>query len=325
MEELTALQQGYYYLSKHQFDEAKQHFGSLVTEKCDDPHPYIGLLLAENGLVSEGGLADLPKPLEDYPLYMEGLSHAKGSYRESLMELRAKQNLRLLRKEEDYGRLSEGMSALSYDKKEAEELLRLASGLRDYKKSGEFALILKDRLTEIEELARQKRKKRNMILIPLISLVSVALLVGLFLFTLPAKDGVRYVLTLDGYATLSCDEALTEVTVAKEIFGIDVRHVGRSSFKDHTALEKVTLHEGITAIEKSAFNGCTALLSVEGAQNVSTVYSKAFKDCATLRTLTVKEGAYVEDNAFRGCSRGITVYAGKTLLTVRTESKGSNE
>ena len=59
MEELTALQQGYYYLSKHQFDEAKQHFGSLVTEKCDDPHPYIGLLLAENGLERDGGRWEL--------------------------------------------------------------------------------------------------------------------------------------------------------------------------------------------------------------------------------------------------------------------------
>ena len=52
MEELTSLQQGYYYLSKHQFDEAKLHFGKLVAEECADAHPYIGLLLAENGLVN---------------------------------------------------------------------------------------------------------------------------------------------------------------------------------------------------------------------------------------------------------------------------------
>lgn len=321
MEELTSLQQGYYYLSKHQFDEAKLHFGKLVAEECADAHPYIGLLLAENGLVSEGQMADLPKTLESYPLFTQGLAHAKGTYKESLMEIRAKQNLHLLKKEELYGDLQSSFGVEALDRAETERLLRLVTELRGYKKSKEYGVQLQERLHEIEEAEKARRRKRTMILVPVLAVVFVALITGLFFFTLPQRGGVRYVWTLDGYATLSVDADLKEAVLVKEIYGISVTGVGRGSFKDQTALEKVVLHEGITTIEKSAFNGCTALETVEGAEGVDTVYGKAFKDCSALTGIRLKEGAFVEDNAFRGCSKTVAVFAGDTLLSVQTESK----
>ena len=164
MEELSSLQQGYYYLSKHQFDEAKRSFERLVSEGCDDAHPYIGLLLAENGLVSEGQLADLPRTLESYPLFMSGLANAKGTYRESLLEIRAKQNLRLLKKEELYVELQDEMQTQIETIARCKHLLGLVTELRGYKKSEEYGAQIEARLEELELLALAKRKKRNVII-----------------------------------------------------------------------------------------------------------------------------------------------------------------
>jgi hypothetical protein len=321
MEELSALQQGYYYLSKHQFDEAKRSFEQLVKGECEDAHPYIGLLLAENGLVSEGQLADLPKTLESYPLFMKGLANAKGTYREGLLEIRAKQNLRLLKKEELYLELQREMTAELSTKEACTRLLGMVTELRGYKKSEEIGAQIKVRLEEIESAERAKRKKRTAILLPISAVVAVLLLAGVFFFTLPSRGGVRYVWTLDGYATLSVDRSCTEVVLVEEIYGISVTSVGRSSFKDCTALEKVVLNERVNTIEKSAFNGCVALKTVQGAEKVDTVYSKAFKDCKSLEGIRLKEGAFVEDNAFRGCQRTVAVFLGDELLAVQTESK----
>lgn len=321
MEELSSLQQGYYYLSKHQFDEAKRSFAELVEAECEDPHPYIGLLLAENGLMSEGQLADLSKTLENYPLFMKGLAHAKGTYRESLLEIRAKQNLHLLKKEELYIELQKAMAAPLPEKEECLRLLGVVTELRDYKKSESYGEELRAHVDALEEAEKKARKKRTAIIAPICALLGVLLLVAVFFFTLPQRNGVRYVWTLDGYATMSAKADLSEVTLVEEIYGISVTKVGRSSFKDCKNLEKVYLHQGIDTIEKSAFNGCSKLISVSGAQGVSAVYGKAFRDCENLRDLRLCEGAFIEENAFRGCSKKIAVFAGDELVTVQTEGK----
>ncbi|MBQ8235483.1 MAG: leucine-rich repeat domain-containing protein [Clostridia bacterium] len=321
MEELTTLQEGYYYLSKHQFDEAKLRFDAMVKEQCEDPHPYIGLLLAENGLVSEGQLADLPKGLEDYPLYMQALAHAKGTYRESLLEIRAKQNLRLLKKEEYYAQVLKGCSGAALDKVETNRLLGLTTELKDYKNTELYRKQLEEQLARLEEAERAAKKKRMRIILPLVGVAVVLVVLALFTFALPSRDGVRYVLTLDGYATLSAGDDLTTVTLAEEIYGIEVRHVGRKSFKYCTNLEEITLHEGITTIEKSAFSGCTALESVHNAESVDTVYGKAFKNCSALSGITLSEDAFIAQSAFRGCSAGIVVMAGEERVKVSTQSK----
>lgn len=321
MEELTTLQEGYYYLSKHQFDEAKLRFATMVKEQCEDPHPYIGLLLAENGLVSEGQLADLPKRLEDYSLYMQGLAHAKGTYRESLLEIRAKQNLRLLKKEEYYAQVLEECGGGALDKVATIRLLGLTTELKDYKNTEFYRKQLEEQLEKIEDAERVAKKKKMRIILPLVGVAVVLMVLALFTFALPSRDGVRYVLTLDGYATLSASDDLTAVTLAKEIYGIEVRHVGRKSFMDCSNLEEITLHEGITAIEKSAFSGCTALQRVNNAESVDKVYEKAFKNCSALTAITLRENAVIAKNAFRGCSAKIVVMAGEERVTVNTQSK----
>lgn len=74
--------------------------------------------------------------------------------------------------------------------------------------------------------------------------------------------------------------------------------------KNFTALESVTLEEGIMYMSASAFEGCTALKEVTLPSTLCTIGESAFKGCTALKTVTVSSGEELRTigaSAFEGC------------------------
>lgn len=69
------------------------------------------------------------------------------------------------------------------------------------------------------------------------------------------------------------------------------------SFKDFTALEEVTLKDGVK-LSPNAFKGCTKLATVNGIVELNT---GAFEGCKALTTINIS-GAAIPANAFKDCA-----------------------
>ena len=66
---------------------------------------------------------------------------------------------------------------------------------------------------------------------------------------------------------------------------------------------KLTIPNGITAIEQKAFMGCTSLTSVTIPEGVTTIGSSAFRECTSLQSVVIPKGVTVIDNSvFWGCT-----------------------
>ena len=69
-------------------------------------------------------------------------------------------------------------------------------------------------------------------------------------------------------------------------------------------VEKLTLDEGITAIQDGAFAGCTALKSVTLSKNLRYIGDRAFEGCTALCWVTVPAGVIgIGERAFAGCTK----------------------
>lgn len=81
------------------------------------------------------------------------------------------------------------------------------------------------------------------------------------------------------------------------------------SFKDFTALEEVTLKDGVK-LSPNAFNGCTALATVNGIVELNT---GAFEGCTSLEAINIS-GAAIPANAFKGCTKLESVLYNKAAV-----------
>ncbi len=80
-----------------------------------------------------------------------------------------------------------------------------------------------------------------------------------------------------------------------------VTGIGQRAFAD-AALERVTLPEGLKAIEAGAFSGCASLTELDLPRTVQSVSSGAFSGCAALTRVRLPEGMSVYgEHLFSGC------------------------
>lgn len=127
----------------------------------------------------------------------------------------------------------------------------------------------------------------------------------------------------------------TDLTVPDTIHGTVVTGIGRSVFKNNTALQSVTLPDTAVSIDASAFSGCTALVRVSGAglrevgmsafQNsaiqdfpfaqITSFGIKAFSGCGNLRNVSFDEASSIALSAFEN-TKGVTVLQNDKLKTV---------
>ncbi|MBO5415966.1 MAG: leucine-rich repeat protein [Clostridia bacterium] len=85
--------------------------------------------------------------------------------------------------------------------------------------------------------------------------------------------------------------------------------IGEKAFAGCTALGKITLGSGLTAIPVEAFLGCTGLESVILSDTTETVGENAFDGCTALKSVTAHSSLKtVSDSAFLGCSSLKAIY-----------------
>ena len=316
MEELTGLQQGYYHLQQNAFAEAKKVFSEVLAENGSEARAYIGVLLAENGLQDERQLPQLPLPLADYELFARARAVSSKSYGETLDVYERQQEKVLSEKEEDYTALLSGLSANNRNEEALTALLGRSVGLKNYKD----APLLRERLEKELHDLRQDKKKKNKKTLTIVLCIAIPVLILLtvlgVLFAMPTADGVRYALTLNGYAVIGSDDSIREAEIPASIHGIAVTAVGDKAFKNCDHLKNVTLPEKIESIGRSAFSNCRNLEKVTGAENVKKVGEKAFKDCAELKELRFAEGCVFMENAFKDCAENLAVYAGDRSVDI---------
>lgn len=320
MEELSDLQQAYYQLKANKFSEAKKIFEKVIKESPKESSAYIGALLAENNLHDEGQLPDLPQPLSSYPLFERAREAAKKGYADTLEGFERKQKELLEKKEKSYLLLLEKSSEDPKDEKQLSELIGRAAELRNYKNSQDLRDKLEKELYVLHTAKSEKRKKFLIRFVPAAVLVLAVVTVLGVLFALPERDGMRYALTLNGYAVVDCDKDKQTAVLRGEIYGIPVTEVGRNAFKDCAVLTEVTLNGKIDAIGKSAFSNCRNLKNVEGSETVERVQGKAFKDCKSLRLLKLAPDCQLARTAFRDCDGSLIVFAGDKQQTIDVDA-----
>lgn len=106
---------------------------------------------------------------------------------------------------------------------------------------------------------------------------------------------------LDALKERECagDTALIEVRITSKI-----REIASCAFKDCSNLERVTLPEGLEAIQRSAFSGCRRLKCINLPSTVRYLGMEAFLGCSALEELVFPDGIFeVGANAFQGCER----------------------
>lgn len=98
--------------------------------------------------------------------------------------------------------------------------------------------------------------------------------------------------------------ALGQIDLPTTLKRISAPHV----FGGATALEGITLPEGVEITEGSLFSGCTALKSVNLPASVTSIPSSTFEGCTSLTAVTA-EGSIVSigQSAFSGCTLLTTI------------------
>ncbi len=320
MEELTELQQGYYLLKENKFSAAKEIFLKIVSKNERESSAYVGILLAENGMQEEGQLCLLDWPLASYTLFRQAKECAGKGYKDTLDDCEKKQKGILEEKERKYQALLAQTGKYERNEKKLQELISCCVELRNFRNTQELRGELEKELETLHTKKNQKKKKLIIRFVPvLIAVIVLAAALGM-LFALPKNDGVRYALTLNGYVVIDCDEEKEEVVLPEKIFFISVTEVGGKAFKDCGKLTEVTLNGKIERIGKSAFSNCVSLKHLSGTESVREAEGKAFNDCKALRTLYFAEDCTFAPTAFRGCNKGLIVYAGEKLQTVDVEA-----
>ena len=82
-------------------------------------------------------------------------------------------------------------------------------------------------------------------------------------------------------------------------------------FKNRTALEKVTLGDGVENIDSRAFSGCRSLSELVLGNGIKTIGSYAFENCSSLTSVVIPDSVeYIQDAAFYNCTSLKTVDLG---------------
>jgi hypothetical protein len=105
------------------------------------------------------------------------------------------------------------------------------------------------------------------------------------------------------------------------------RNVSASTFRDMTALEKVTISDKVTSISNSAFSGCTGLTEETIPNSVTSIGSSAFSGCTGITELNFEDGDenvtigtdafynVTPTTAYLGRELSSTIFYGNTKLT----------
>ncbi len=115
------------------------------------------------------------------------------------------------------------------------------------------------------------------------------------------------------------DYAFSDSGITSAVLPATVLSVGRGAFKNCTALEQVTVWDGLVKLGSSAFSGCTALRQISLPDSVSEVGTSVFKQCANLQKAVLgRRITAVPDYMFQGCTALSSVTLGAQTVSIGT-------
>ena len=101
---------------------------------------------------------------------------------------------------------------------------------------------------------------------------------------------------IPSYMFLNCSK-LQQLEIPNSVTALGV------CFMVGTAIESLTLPNGMTALDPNAFNGCQTLKEVVLPKNLKTIYYSAFENCTALKKVVFSTNLEeIEHDAFKGCS-----------------------
>lgn len=98
-----------------------------------------------------------------------------------------------------------------------------------------------------------------------------------------------------------------------------VVHICKESFKEHTRMTKLTIHEKVRKIGKSAFEYCSNLEKVKmfGESELVVIPERCFKDCTALKSFTIPpEVGVIKKYAFSGCTGISHIVIPETVIAI---------
>lgn len=100
-----------------------------------------------------------------------------------------------------------------------------------------------------------------------------------------------------------CRDSIPEDAVTV-IIPENVAEISAGTFKNHTKMKRVIIHEWVTSIGNEAFEGCEALEEVIFEKyRVGFIGRAAFKNCKNLRAITIGGETMLSEEAFMNCER----------------------
>lgn len=104
--------------------------------------------------------------------------------------------------------------------------------------------------------------------------------------TVVVEEGI----TTLGYLNFYQFTSLTSVSLPSTLTTIRGGVANYGAFRECTALEKITLPEGLTTLGAMAFRGCTALQSITFPDSLTSLGESCFRECSSLETVTYGTG-----------------------------------
>ena len=135
----------------------------------------------------------------------------------------------------------------------------------------------------------------------------------------PVNDAIHYQYEIrnGGAVITSYLGEEREVTIPAELGGYPVRIIGENAFSSRYEVEKVTVPEGVTELDRVAFRYCPGLTEVVLPSSLRKIGENAFYRCEGLEEIVIPEGVTeLGDRAFRGCISLRKVTLPRSLKTI---------
>lgn len=148
-------------------------------------------------------------------------------------------------------------------------------------------------------------------------------------------DGFKYCLypetktaeLIESHKEYSGNIIIPSTILHKRLFSktyYNVTSIGNYAFARCSALESVTISDGIKTIGSNAFVACSSLTSISIPDSVINIGEHAFQNCSVLKSIKIKEGVEsIQESAFEKCIELASIILPSTIKKLgKTVFKG---
>ena len=124
-------------------------------------------------------------------------------------------------------------------------------------------------------------------------------------------------ITITGCTDDDAASTVTSLTLPDEIDGVPVEEIADSTFSGYTALEEITLPEGLLTLGTYAFYGCSALTYIDLPDGIKKIPKYCFMNCTDLEGIDFPDNLQIiQLYAFRNCESLASLIFPDTMQTI---------